>query len=46
MDNLTKVAHFAQFRVGQSIEVLTEKYMNEVARLHSVLVSIILDRDT
>ena len=46
VDRLTKSAHFIPFRVGQSIEVLAEKYVQEIVRLHGVPVSIVSDRDT
>ena len=46
VDRLTKVAHFLPFRVGQSTEVLADKYMREIVRLHGVPVSIVSDRDT
>jgi len=43
---LTKLAHFIPFRVGQSIELLADKYMREIVRLHGVSVSIVSDRGT
>ena len=46
VDRLTKSAHFIPFRLGQSMELLAEKYMQEVVRLHGVPVSIVSDRDT
>ena len=46
VDNLTKSAHFIPFRLGQSTELLAEKYIQEVVRLHGVPVSIVSDRDT
>ena len=46
IDRLTKSAHFIPFRVGQTTEVLAEKYMKEVVRLHGIPVSIVSDRDT
>jgi len=46
MDHLTKSAHFIPFRMGQSTELLAEKYMQEVVRLHGVLISIVFDKDT
>jgi len=46
IDCLMKLAHFIPFRVRQSTELLADKYIREVARLHVVLVSIMLDRDT
>jgi len=46
IDHLTKSAHFVPFRVRQSTEVLADKYIKKVVRLHGVLVSIVSDRDT
>jgi len=46
IDRLTKAAHFLPFRVGQLAEVLADKYIKEIVRLHGVLVSIVSDRDT
>ena len=44
--HLMKSAHFIPFRVGQPIELLPDKYMRELVRLHGVLVSIVSDKDT
>ena len=46
VDRLTKSGHFIPFRVGQSTETLAERYMQEIVKLHGVLVSIMSDRDT
>jgi len=46
VDRLTKSAHFISFRVGQSTELLADKYIREIVRLHGVPVSIVSDRDT
>ena len=46
VDRLTKAAHFLPFRVGQSTEVLVDKYMKEIVHLHGIPVSIVSDRDT
>ena len=46
INRLTKSAHFLPFRVGQSTEVLADKYIKEIVRLHGVPVSIVSDRDT
>ena len=46
VDRLTKSAHFIPFRVGQSTEMLADKYLREVVRLHGVPASIVSDRDT
>ena len=43
---LTKLARFLPFRVDQSAEVLADKYIKEIVRLHEVSVSIVSDRDT
>ena len=46
IDRLTKSTHFLPFRVCQSTEVLADKYIKEIVRLHGVSVSIVSDRDT
>jgi len=46
VDRLMKLAHFIPFRLGQSTDLLAEKDMQEVVRLHSVPISIVSDRDT
>ena len=46
VDRLTKCAHFVPFRVGQFTETLAECYMQEIVRLHGVLLIIVLDRGT
>ena len=46
VDRLTKSAHFIPFSPRHSMELLAEKYMQEVVRLHGVVVSIVSDRDT
>jgi len=46
VDRLNKNAYFLPFRVGQSTETLAECYMQEIVRLHGVLVSLVSDRDT
>ena len=46
VDRLTKSTHFIPFRVGRSTELLADKYMREIVRLHGVPVSIVSDRDT
>ena len=46
VNRLTKSAHFIPFRVGQSAELLADKYMREIVRLHEISVSIVLDRGT
>ena len=46
VDTLTQSAHFILFKVGQSTEVLADKYLQEVVQLHGVPTSIVSDRDT
>ncbi|GKV13463.1 hypothetical protein SLEP1_g24465 [Rubroshorea leprosula] len=46
IDRLTKSAHFLPYRTSTSIEKLANMYMDEVVKLHGVLVSIVSDRDT
>ena len=46
IDRLTKLAHFLPFRIGQSAEVLADKYIKEIVHLHEVSISIVSDRDT
>ena len=46
VDRLTKSAHFIPFRVGQSTEVLADKYIKEIVRLHGVPATITSDRDS
>ena len=46
VDRLTKSAYFIPFRVGQSTEVLADKYMHGVVKLHGVPTNIVSDRDT
>ena len=36
VDRLMKSAHFIPFRLGQSTELLAEKYMQKVVRLHVI----------
>ena len=43
IDHLTKSAHFLSFRVGQSTEVLADKYIKKIVHLHGVSVSIVSD---
>ena len=45
VDRLTKSAHFLPVRVDYSLDKLVELYIEEIVRLHGILVSIILDRD-
>ena len=45
VDQLTKSAHFLPMKMMNSVYKLAKMYVNEVVRLHGVLVSIVLDRD-
>ena len=45
VDRLTKSAHFIPVLTTYSIDRLEELYMQNVVRLHGVLLSIISDRD-
>ena len=45
VDRLTKSAHFLPINVEDSLERLTRLCVDEIVRLHGVLVSIVLDRD-
>ena len=46
IDRLTKLAHFLPIRWGSSLEYLAKEYVNQIVRLHGVLVSIVSDRDS
>ena len=45
VDRLTKFAHFLPINVEDSLEKLAQLYVDEIVRLHGVLVSIVSDRD-
>ena len=45
VDRLTKSAHFLPVRTKFSLDRLAELYVNEIVRLHGVLVTIVSDRD-
>ena len=45
VDRLTKSAHFLPVNVEDSLEKLAQLYVDEIVRLHGVLVSIVSDRD-
>ena len=45
VDRLTKSAHFLPINVEDSLENLAQLYVDEIVRLHGVLVSIVSDRD-
>ena len=45
VDRLTKLAHFLIIRNNFTLDRLTKLYINEIVKLHGVLVSIVSDRD-
>ena len=45
VDRLTKSTQFIPIRMNYSLDKLAELYVNEIVRLHGVLVSIVFDRD-
>ena len=45
VDRLTKSAHFLPVNVENSLEKLTQLYVDEIVRLHGVSFSIVSDRD-
>ena len=45
VDRLTKSAHFIPVRIDYSMDRLVELYVDEIVRLHGVLLSIVSDRD-
>ena len=45
VDQLTKSAHFLLVNMKYSMKKLAQLYMDEIVRLHRVLVSIVSDRD-
>ena len=45
VDRLTKSAHFLPVNVEDSLEKLAQLYVDEIVRLHGVLVSIVSYRD-
>ena len=45
VDRLAKSAHLQPVNVEDSLEKLTQLYVDEIVRLHGVLVSIVSDRD-
>ena len=46
VDRLTKSAHFIPVRIDYSMDRLAELYVDEIVRLHGVLLSIVSDRDS
>ena len=45
VDRLMKSAHFLPVRTDYSLDKLAKLYIEEIVRLHGILVSIISDRD-
>ena len=45
VDRLTKSAHFIPVRIDYSMDRLAKLYVDEIVRLHGVLLSIVSDRD-
>ena len=45
VDRLTKSTRFLPVRLDYSIDRLAELYVNEIVRLHGILISIVSDRD-
>ena len=45
MDRMTKLAHFLPMKTTDPVEKLTRLHLKEIVQLHSVPVSIVLDRD-
>ena len=45
VDRLMKTSHFLPFKTRLSVSKLAELFINEIVRLHGVLVSIVSDRD-
>ena len=45
VDRLTKSAHFIPVRIDYSMDRLAELYVDEIVRLHGVMLSIVFDRD-
>jgi len=46
VDRLTKAAHFLALKTTFTSEQLADLYIKEIVRLHGMLLSIVLDRDT
>nr|AAD37020.1 putative retroelement pol polyprotein [Arabidopsis thaliana] len=46
VDRLTKSAHFMAISDKDGAEIIAEKYIDEIMRLHGIPVSIVSDRDT
>ena len=45
-DRLTKSAHFLGMKTTDTSETLIHLYIREIVRLHGVMLSIMLDRDS
>ena len=45
MDKLTKSAYFLPVQLDYSMDLLAELYVNEIVKLHGILISIVSDRD-
>jgi len=45
VDCLISSAHFLHMKMKDSVDKLTKLYVNEVVRLHGVLVFIVFDQD-
>ena len=45
MDRLTNSAHFLPVQLDYSMDRLAKLYVNEIVRLHGILISIVSDRD-
>jgi len=45
VDRLTKIVLFFPIKMTNSVDKLARMYVNEVVKLHDVLVSIVSDRD-
>lgn len=45
VDRLTKSAHFLAIKKTDGVDVLAEKYLQEIVKLHGIPVSIVSDRD-
>lgn len=46
VDRLTKSAHFLAIKTSMTLEKLAELYIDQVVRLHGVLITILSDQDT
>ncbi len=46
MDDLTKLAYFILVRKDNSVEELSQIYVDQIVRYHGVLFSIVLDHGT